>query len=179
MSISMIGTVTLKEFQVRPLGSNGKGLQVEGIVSMQIPFSAQIHSMPFKVTEYAEKQAEFLRKYFFTEQGKQSLAKGSLSFDETAGWYFLIKELEFTSFKDAGATTNTNTVANNYKKQEQVQAKTEERPSLLNASFNAAKTQEEKLSNTTEVEAEAGTQNPGAFGNSSFWQGLKKKPVNE
>lgn len=171
MAITMIGTVTLKEFNARPLGTNGKGIQVEGTVTMQIPYSAQLQTMPFKVTEFAEKQAEFLRKYFFTEQGKQGLAKGNLSFDETAGWYFLIRELEFTSFKDAGANT-TSTVVNNYKKQETKII--QEKPSLLNAQFNAAKAQEEKLSNTTEEEANKSS-NPGAFSNSNFFQNLKRK----
>lgn len=174
MAVTMIGTVTLREFQARPLGTSGKGLQVEGLVAMQIPFSAATQTMPFKVTEFAEKQAEFMRKYFFSEQGKQALAKGNLSFDSQLGWYFLIKELEFTSFKDAGATANTGAVANNYKKQEKTE--TTERPSLLNSQFNAAKEKEEELSNVTteDAAASAGT-NPGAFGNSSFWQGLKKK----
>lgn len=170
----MIGTVTLREFQARPLGTSGKGLQVEGLVAMQIPFSAATQTMPFKVTEFAEKQAEFMRKYFFSEQGKQALAKGNLSFDSQLGWYFLIKELEFTSFKDAGAAANTVAVANNYKKQEKTE--TTERPSLLNSQFNAAKEKEEELSNvTTEDAAASAGANPGAFGNSSFWQGLKKK----
>lgn len=170
----MIGTVTLREFQAKPLGTSGKGLQVEGLVAMQIPFSAATQTMPFKVTEFAEKQAEFMRKYFFSEQGKQALAKGNLSFDSQLGWYFLIKELEFTSFKDAGAAANTVAVANNYKKQEKTE--TTERPSLLNSQFNAAKEKEEELSNvTTEDAAASAGANPGAFGNSSFWQGLKKK----
>lgn len=174
MAVTMIGTVTLREFQARPLGTSGKGLQVEGLVAMQIPFSAATQTMPFKVTEFAEKQAEFMRKYFFSEQGKQALAKGNLSFDSQLGWYFLIKELEFTSFKDAGAATNTGAVANNYKKQEKTE--TTERPSLLNSQFNAAKEKEEELSNvTTEDAAASAGANPGAFGNSSFWQGLKKK----
>lgn len=174
MAVTMIGTVTLREFQARQLGTSGKGLQVEGLVAMQIPFSAATQTMPFKVTEFAEKQAEFMRKYFFSEQGKQALAKGNLSFDSQLGWYFLIKELEFTSFKDAGAAANTGAVANNYKKQEKTE--TTERPSLLNSQFNAAKEKEEELSNVTteDAAASAGT-NPGAFGNSSFWQGLKKK----
>lgn len=174
MAVTMIGTVTLREFQAKPLGTSGKGLQVEGLVAMQIPFSAATQTMPFKVTEFAEKQAEFMRKYFFSEQGKQALAKGNLSFDSQLGWYFLIKELEFTSFKDAGAAANTGAVANNYKKQEKTETK--ERPSLLNSQFNAAKEKEEELSNVTteDAAASAGT-NPGAFGNSSFWQGLKKK----
>ena len=174
MAVTMIGTVTLREFQARPLGTSGKGLQVEGLVAMQIPFSAVTQTMPFKVTEFAEKQAEFMRKYFFSEQGKQALAKGNLSFDSQLGWYFLIKELEFTSFKDAGAAANTGAVANNYKKQEKTE--TTERPSLLNSQFNAAKEKEEELSNvTTEDAAASAGANPGAFGNSSFWQGLKKK----
>ena len=174
MAVTMIGTVTLREFQARPLGTSGKGLQVEGLVAMQIPFSAATQTMPFKVTEFAEKQAEFMRKYFFSEQGKQALAKGNLSFDSQLGWYFLIKELEFTSFKDAGAAANTVAVANNYKKQEKTE--TTERPSLLNSQFNAAKEKEEELSNvTTEDAAASAGANPGAFGNSSFWQGLKKK----
>ena len=79
MAVTMIGTVTLREFQAKPLGTSGKGLQVEGLVAMQIPFSAATQTMPFKVTEFAEKQAEFMRKYFFSEQGKQALAKGNLS----------------------------------------------------------------------------------------------------
>ena len=174
MAVTMIGTVTLREFQAKPLGTSGKGLQVEGLVAMQIPFSAATQTMPFKVTEFAEKQAEFMRKYFFLEQGKQALAKGNLSFDSQLGWYFLIKELEFTSFKDAGAAANTGAVANNYKKQEKTE--TTERPSLLNSQFNAAKEKEEELSNvTTEDAAASAGANPGAFGNSSFWQGLKKK----
>ena len=174
MAVTMIGTVTLREFQARPLGTSGKGLQVEGLVAMQIPFSAATQTMPFKVTEFAEKQAEFMRKYFFSEQGKQALAKGNLSFDSQLGWYFLIKELEFTSFKDAGAAANTGAAANNYKKQEKTE--TTERPSLLNSQFNAAKEKEEELSNvTTEDAAASAGANPGAFGNSSFWQGLKKK----
>lgn len=174
MAVTMIGTVTLREFQAKPLGTSGKGLQVEGLVAMQIPFSAATQTMPFKVTEFAEKQAEFMRKYFFSEQGKQALAKGNLSFDSQLGWYFLIKELEFTSFKDAGAAANTVAVANNYKKQEKTE--TTERPSLLNSQFNAAKEKEEELSNvTTEDAAASAGANPGAFGNSSFWQGLKKK----
>ena len=39
MAITMMGTVTLKSFDARPLGQTGKGIQVEGTVTLQIPFS--------------------------------------------------------------------------------------------------------------------------------------------
>ena len=52
----MIGTVTLKSFDARPLGQTGKGIQVEGTVTLQIPFSAQLQTLPSKVTECSEKQ---------------------------------------------------------------------------------------------------------------------------
>ena len=172
MAITMIGTVTLKGFDVRPLGQSGKGIQVEGVVTLQIPFSAQLQTLPFKVTEYAEKQAEFMRKYFFSEEGKQGLAKGNLSFDETIGWYFLIKELEFTSFKDAGAISSGTT---NYKKAEPVQqTQTQEKGSLLNKQFTNAATAEEKLSNSNEGSENKSSAPKSAFGNSTYWQNIKK-----
>ena len=46
----------------------------------------------------------------------------------------------------------------------------------LEATTILAKEKEEELSNvTTEDAAASAGANPGAFGNSSFWQGLKKK----
>ena len=173
MAITMIGTVTLKSFDARPLGQTGKGIQVEGTVTLQIPFSAQLQTLPFKVTEYSEKQAEFMRKYFFNEEGKQGLAKGNLSFDETVGWYFLIKELEFTSFKDAGAVSSGTT---NYKKAETIQqTQTQEKTSLLNKQFTNAASAEEKLSNNTEGSENQSSAPKPSFGSSTYWQNIKKQ----
>lgn len=170
MAITMIGTVTLKGFDARPLGQTGKGIQVEGILTLQVPYSAQLQTMPFKVTEYAEKQAEYLRKYFFSEEGKQGLAKGNLSYDETMGWYFLIKEIEFTSFKDPGAVSG----ATNYKKTETTTTTvTQEKGSLLNKQFSNASAAEEKLSNNEDV-SDKSSAPKSAFGSSAYWQNIKK-----
>lgn len=154
MSLALIGTVTLRNFNKQQIGQ--KGISVTGTVAFQVPYSATIQTFPFKVVEYAEKQAEFMNKYFFTEQGKQALAKGNLAFEDGLGWIFLIKELEFTSFKDSGA------VSTNYA-QKKPEAYTNTAPPVKEVPVNE----------TYKAAAEEKEEKPYAQGN--YWQQFKKK----
>ena len=163
MSLSMIGTVTLRNFNKQQVGT--KGISVTGTVAFQVPYSATIQTFPFKVVEYSEKNAEFMSKYFFTEQGKQALAKGNLAFEDGTGWLYLIKELEFTSFKDSGA------VSTNYAPAKTTQAAyTNTAPPIkeapVNDAYKAAAAEQEQPKET-------GDYNKGTQGN--YWQNLKKK----
>jgi len=89
------------------------------------------------------------------------------------GWYILIKELEFTSFKDAGAVSSGTT---NYKKAETVQQTlTQEKTSLLNKQFTNAASAEEKLSNNTEGSENQSSAPKPSFGSSTYWQNIKKQ----
>lgn len=154
MSLTMIGPVVFRDFNKQLLGQ--KGISVTGTLATNVPYSSTIREFPFKVVEYGEKNAEFMSKYFFTEKGKAGLAKGTLAFEDGAGWVFLIKEIEFSSFKDSASTSNQPI----YEKKEQAPVPEYKASNQANTVYTQAK-------------EEVKTNNPVPPTN--FWSNAKRK----
>ena len=94
----MSGIIRFVDFEdikeARPLT-----LQKYGTVQFNQDFSKEPVTMKFVLKEYSKQTKDFYEQYFFDKKNKQAFATGTMGYNPTDGFFFVISKLEFTTVK--------------------------------------------------------------------------------